>query len=299
VYRWVDSYSGDANNLGAGPSRCGATAETVTVTLPATPQLTSSASGAVTLGGAISDTAHLSGGDDPTGTMTFRLYGPGNSTCAGNPLFTSTVSVAGNNDYVSRSFTPTATGVYRWVVDYSGDAANDPAGPTACGDSAERAVVRPPDIVPVHVSASTVAGAQPAGGASLYDTAFISGGIAPSGTITFTLFGPNDSTCSGPPAFTATVPVTGNGKYPSAAFTVPAPGTYRWVMRYSGDAMNAPFGPTACGDPAETSTVSATPIPSPDPGPNAKPAKPHPRPPKPHPKQKPPPAPPPPPPFTG
>jgi hypothetical protein len=59
-----------------------------------------------------------------------------------------------------------------------------------------------------------------------------------------------------------------NGAYRSAGFTGPVHGTYRWVITCSGDAMNAPFGPTTCGDPAETSTVSATPNPTPDPGPN-------------------------------
>ena len=270
TYRWTATYSGDTNNHAAGPTRCGVKFEQVSVTVPASPQLRTSASGAVTLGGAIYDTAHLSGGSTPTGTLTFRLYGPADPGCSGHPLFTSTVRVAGNHDYRSQSFVPLAAGQYRWVADYSGDAANKRAGPTACGEIAENAIVRPPDIIPVTPTFSTTAARQPPGSRSLYDIAHLAGGIAPGGTITFALFGPDDLTCSGPPAFTATTTVTGNGEYRSTAFTVPTKGTYLWVATYSGDAMNATAGPTACGDPAETTSVSATPSPAPDPGPNVK-----------------------------
>jgi hypothetical protein len=34
--------------------------------------------------------------------------------------------------YNSKPFTPTQPGTYRWVVKYSGDANNHPAGPTPC-----------------------------------------------------------------------------------------------------------------------------------------------------------------------
>jgi hypothetical protein len=38
----------------------------------------------------------------------------------------------------------------------------------------------------------------------IYDTAHLSGGIEPSGTITFALFGPAAPSCMGPSVFTAT-----------------------------------------------------------------------------------------------
>ena len=114
----------------------------------------------------------------------------------------------------------------------------------------------------------------------MYDAAHLSGGVDPSGAITFTLFGPDDPSCSRTPAFTATVAVAGNGNYRSAAFVAPQPGAYRWVATYSGDAMDSAVGPTACGDPTETALVSASPGPNPDLGPNA-PTPPRPKPPKP------------------
>jgi hypothetical protein len=82
---------------------------------------------------AISDTAHLTGGNNPTGTITFRLYGPSDSTCTGSPVFSSSATVMGDGYYQSGSYVPTSIGTYRWVVKYSGDPNNNPAGPTGCG----------------------------------------------------------------------------------------------------------------------------------------------------------------------
>jgi hypothetical protein len=268
VYHLVAKYSGDGRNHPAGPTACRDRAEQVRVTAPAQPRLTSSASQAVTIGGAIYDTAHLTGGFNPRGTITFRLYGPADRTCAGQPVFTSTVAVAGNNDYTSQSSTPIAPGGYRWIETYSGDSRNHPAGPTACGDSAELAIVRPMNLAPVVPAFSTIA-SQPAGvGMPIYDIAHLSSGIDPSGTITFALFGPAAPSCVGPPVFTATAAVTGNGEYRSASFVAAQSGTYHWVVTYSGDAMNIGAGPTVCGETVESASVAATPGPNPNPGPN-------------------------------
>ena len=54
----------------------------------------------------ITDTATLSGGATPTGTITFNLYGPDNLTCAGAAIFTSTVLVNGNGTYPPRRSRP-------------------------------------------------------------------------------------------------------------------------------------------------------------------------------------------------
>jgi hypothetical protein len=268
VYRSVAKYSGDGRNHPAGPNLCDDGAEQVHVTAPAEPQLTSSASQAVTIGGAIRDTAHLSGGFHPSGTITFRLYAPGDRTCAGNAVFASTVAVAGNNDYTSHSFIPTSPGGYRWIVGYSGDFHNHRAGPTVCGDPAELAIVRPSGITPVVPNFSTTASYLAGVGMPVYDIAHLSGGIAPGGAITFTLYGPKEPSCSRPPAFTAIAAVTGNGDYRSSSFIAPRPGTYHWVVTYSGDARNSSAGPTSCGEGKETASVAARPGPNPNSGPN-------------------------------
>lgn len=102
--------------------------------------LTTQASPAVQIGGLIHDTATLSGGVAPTGTIVFELFGPNDATCTATPAFTSTVTVAGNGSYVSAGFTPISVGIYRWIATYSGDAANA-ASATACNDANESVTI--------------------------------------------------------------------------------------------------------------------------------------------------------------
>jgi len=101
--------------------------------------LSSLASPGVTLGEPVSNTATLSGGASPTGTITFDLYGPNDATCAGPAVFTSLVPVTDNGNYTSASFTPVTTGTYRWVANYGGDPDNLPTT-NAC-NSANGSVV--------------------------------------------------------------------------------------------------------------------------------------------------------------
>jgi hypothetical protein len=66
----------------------------------------------------------------------------------------------------------------------------------------------------------------------------LSGGSSPTGTITFRLYTSRDTTCS-TPLTTSTVPVNGNGTYPSPVVTQRNPVAYQWTASYSGDANNA------------------------------------------------------------
>ena len=248
TYRFVAAYSGDANNA-AVTTLCNDPNESVVVA-PASPALITTASGSGPLGGAISDSATLSGGVNPTGTITFDLFGPNNATCTGVPIFTSTVTVTGNGNYPSGPFTPTAPGTYRFEASYSGDANNAAIALTACTAAGESVVVT--QAVPAIV---TTASAPVAAGGTISDTATLSGGVSPTGTITFTLFGPNNAACTGVAIFTSTVPVSaGNGNYTSAAFTTTAVGTYRFIAAYSGDANNAAVT-SGCNDANESVVV--------------------------------------------
>ncbi len=89
----------------------------------ASPTLTTQASGGIDLGGgAVSDSATLAAGVNPTGSITFDLYGPSSSpNCSGSPVFTSSANVTGNGEYESGSFTPIQPGTYYWTASYSGD----------------------------------------------------------------------------------------------------------------------------------------------------------------------------------
>jgi 6-phosphogluconolactonase (cycloisomerase 2 family) len=105
-------------------------------------QITAGASSSVAVGGAISATANLTGGSSPTGTITFNVYGPGDTTCQSS-LAQSTATVSGDGSYKSASFTPTTAGVYTWVASYGGDNANLPARATSCSSAGAQVTVTP------------------------------------------------------------------------------------------------------------------------------------------------------------
>jgi len=255
-YQVVAVYSGDLNNAGIRTA-CNDTNETLVVNLPVA-GLTTNATVTAAIGQPIMDTATLTAPAppvvQPTGTITFTLFGPNDATCATPALFTSApVAVTGAGSYPSPTFTPTLIGTYRWRAAYSGDNVYA-AVTTACNDTNETSTITkvPPGLT--TTATPTVAFGQP-----ISDTAALTApaGVAqPTGTITFTLFGPNDATCTGTAVFTsAPVTVAGAGAYASGSFTPTAPGTYRWRAAYSGDVNYGPVT-TACNDTNETSVVN-------------------------------------------
>lgn len=106
------------------------------------------------------------------------------------------------------------------------------------------------------VAVPTITTTAAAQGTALSDTAHLSGGLLPGGTITFHLYGPNDATCGNPPIDSETVTVAGNGDYASDAFVVSAIGTYRFTVEYSGDSSNLGIKPV-CNLPNESIEVTA------------------------------------------
>ncbi|MDP9072757.1 MAG: YncE family protein, partial [Actinomycetota bacterium] len=116
-------------------------------------------------------------------------------------------------------------------------------------------------ITKYQAGLATQATASVRPGGSISDTATLSNVLIPTGSVTFTLYGPNDPTCSGAPVFASTKAPTRGSPTATAvsdAFVPPAPGTYRWVASYSGDFSNSAVGPTACGATGEISTVSGS-----------------------------------------
>jgi hypothetical protein len=247
TYTWVADYSGDSNNAPV-PGTCGAAGESVAVT-KTSPSLATTASHGIALGGKVHDTAHLSGGNSPAGQIVFRLYAPGDATCSKPPVFTATKAVTGNGNYASAAYAPTRPGTYRWTARYSGDAKNA-VRISACGASGESVTVSK-----ASPTLTTTASPSVALGGKVHDTARLAGGHVPKGRLTFRLYGPGDPTCSKPPRFITTKPVSGNGSYSSADFTPTAVGTYRWRAFYMGDAGNKPVA-GACN--AEGESVAVT-----------------------------------------
>jgi uncharacterized repeat protein (TIGR01451 family) len=235
TYQWNATYNGDANDHTA--SDINSTTEQVAVkkaipSLTTTPNLTS-----ITLGTnsvTLTDTATLTGGYNPTGTITFKLFHNGGTT----PVFTRSVAVSGNGPVTSPGVTlpgtGTVTGTYQWDATYNGDANNHTA--SDINDPSEAVTVTPasPTIAtqpnPTTVTLGTTA-------VTLTDSATLSGGYHPTGAITFTLIAPSGATVN-----TQKFKVNGNGTYTTTGVTLPTTGrvagTYQWNATYSGNANN-------------------------------------------------------------
>ncbi len=163
VYRWVASYSGDANNTPV-TGLCGDANESVTVSAAelATPTMTTDASDDVQVGGVISDTVTLDGlvDPEPTGTVTFNLYGPDDDDCSDSIWLDAIDGLADGVPKSSAGYNTTQPGVYRFVATYSGDANNNPVA-GACGDAGESVTVSPaPDPDPEPEPDLTCAGLE-------------------------------------------------------------------------------------------------------------------------------------------
>jgi len=119
----------------------------------------------------------------------------------------------------------------------------------------------PLDVTDCVGISTSAAPASATAGSPIDDVATLTGGSAPTGTLTWSLYGPGDAGCSGTPLTTTAVPVDGDGDYTSPPLTPTVAGTFYWVAAYSGDANNPPQS-TACGAPNETVTIAPPPTPS-------------------------------------
>ena len=125
TFYWQAIYSGDANNNGA-TSTC--TDEQLVVGKNSPGVSTAQnllPNDAFTLSGATSGAG---------GTITFKLYAPGDTTCSGAVQLSQTVTVTGNGTYntSNSTFLATTEGTWRWQSSYSGDANNNGAT-SSCG----------------------------------------------------------------------------------------------------------------------------------------------------------------------
>jgi hypothetical protein len=225
-----------------------------------TPTIATSQSADGAVGSAVNDKATVSGtAGSPSGTVIFKLYGPDNTTCnvdGSAAVFTSSAvdlvsTTPGVSTATSPDFIPTAPGTYHWVAAYSGDSTYNSIR-SNCADEA----------VLVSKAAPTIATTQSAGGnlgVVLSDTATVSGGSSPTGTVTFVLFPPSNATCSAngtAAVYTSPAETLSGGTATSGSYTTTSAagaGTYLWVATYSGDANNSG---AASGCTAEAVTVT-------------------------------------------
>lgn len=214
-----------------------------------TPTLTVQAPATVGLGGFVQAQATLSGGSQTTGTVTFNLYGPGDSSCAQTPVFTSADNTLAGGQALSIPTDPLNTmGTYYWKVTYSGDN-NNFAVTSNCGV---------PTLTVGKATPTMPAGAHPTAvnqGDNIHDNAAINGGFSPTGSITMKLYGANDPTCTGTPIFTSTEALTPPAlSVQSDDYKTTTAGTFHWQASYSGDSNNNAVVGT-CGGADQTVTV--------------------------------------------
>jgi hypothetical protein len=191
--------------------------------------LTTTASPSITLGplGAptLSDSGVLTNGFNPSGSLVFTLTGPGGFS------YQQTDTVSGDGTYTASTTLPTSglvAGTYTWTAHYSGDSNNNPVDDQ--GGTAEQSIVSAANpflyASPDPFTIFTLA--------VMTDTATLSGGYYPTGTITFTLYDPNSSVVDTEP-----VTVSGNGTYITpTGFNPSVLGSYHWSASYSGNANN-------------------------------------------------------------
>ena len=215
---------------------------TTTVVVPATPTINTTPNPTnVSLSNAtppiLTDSAVFAGGNNPTGTLTFKLYAPGGVTV----VDTETVSVNGNGTYTTLlgytlPTTGSVAGTYQWVVSYSGDANNNSVTGSLGSEPVTVQLATPNSSTSTLPGSITLTSGTPA---VLKDSARVIGGFHDTGTITFNLFAPGGSV----PVDTEIVSVSGDGTYTTpVGYTLPTTGTvagtYQWVATYSGDVNN-------------------------------------------------------------
>ncbi len=233
----------------------------------ASPSVSVSAPASGTVGGAItaaSVSATLSSGSAPTGTITFKVFGPQPSppgSCSSGGTAGGSTTVSGNATYHPPvGFTPASAGDYWWYATYSGDSTDKPVA-SACGASMPETVVTANPRLSVTTPASGIVGTTIAASSI---SAALSSGSAPTGLVTLKVFGPQPSppgSCSSGGIPVGSTTVSGNATYhPSAGFTPVSAGDYWWYASYGGDTANDPAA-SACGSSMAKTSVSSAPAP--------------------------------------
>jgi hypothetical protein len=232
TYSFQAVYSGDSNNNGA-TSVCSTEQLVVSRNSP-TITTTLSSAVPVAIGDLVHDSSTLIGATaNAGGTVTYHAYA-GANTCTGTDLLNSTKTVVNGIVPDSANISFSAAGTYSFQAVYSGDANNNGAT-SVC--STEQLVVSKN-----QPGASTAQNLKP------NDSFTLTGGASPTGTITFNLYAPGDTTCTGTIQYTQTVAVNGNGTYSTSntSFIASTEGTWRWESVYSGDSNTLPVTST-CG----------------------------------------------------
>jgi uncharacterized repeat protein (TIGR01451 family) len=196
-------------------------------------------------------------------TVTFVSATSTAGSCAqASGTLTCTISAlaSGASATITVVVTPTQPGALDATATVSGDQPDDNPGNNSAAVTTMAKLPTVPVLNQPTLTVTAAGASAPTVGGSITGEATLAGGTVITGRITLTVYGPGDTSCSHALA-TTTAAVSGNGIYGSRPFVATAPGTYRWVASYGGDALNGPAGPTPCGGAPITVTASAhTPV---------------------------------------
>jgi hypothetical protein len=197
------------------------------------------------------------GAPAPTGTVAFRLCGPALPTdpkplcatatsgiSAGSVTLTGTPSpVEVFSNFVNTAGSPLAPGVWCFRADWTGDPNYD--------DDFDNSETECFEVAPIPSTIATVQRWLPNDSATISTTG--PAGYNLTGSVTFSLYGPGDTSCAGTPKYQEVVPITQNTATPGLSETVTTTngdgigtglaadfvvngandGTYSWKVEYA------------------------------------------------------------------
>ncbi len=205
--------------------------EPLTITKASPNIVTSLSSASIVVGNSVYDTATISAGYNPTGTVQYEYFS--GSSCGGSPTNVgSAVQITRETIPSSNSQQFNSAGSYSWMAVYGGDQNNNKES-SACEPLTVS--LASPTITTALSSLSVVVQSG-----TVTDTATLSGATANAGgTISF--YYTSGGSCTSTSGLTpvATDTVTGSvTSYSSGTQTMPNAGSYNWFAVYSGDSNN-------------------------------------------------------------
>lgn len=214
----------------------------------------------VTPGATVTDTVKVTGLGGQRATVQAALYGPYPTreaiTCTDAPVWTGTLDVTGDGEYVTAPVTLSVPGYYTYRESIA-ESDTIAAVETACAEVAETTVVRGAPAITTQISAQ-----ETAPGATVTDSVVVSGLGKLTATVNVELWGPYPTraamTCEGTPFWTGSFPATGDGTYTTAPATLGAAGYYTYRESIAAtEAFDAVVTP--CGEVSETTLAKAAP----------------------------------------
>lgn len=257
-YTYVEEVASDANHIGV-TTPCKAPGETFRVeTQPRVRTVVSS--DRVAPGTEIRDRILVGGLAGQKATVEAFLYGPFGSreviSCAAQPVWTGSIAVEADAEYVTEPFKVTVPGyyTYRETIAARGFVRS---AETKCGEVAETAVAVGRPKITTQVSSQET---RP--GASITDRAVVSGLGVLEATVQVRLWGPFARRglieCAGTPYWSGSFAAHGDGTYVTAPVQLDRAGYYIYQESIEAspavEAFSAP-----CGDAAETTFSRAQP----------------------------------------